>query len=135
MSMYKLELAKSVTKDFKKIAHKMHPSIIDAIENLTSNPFPGTKFKKLKGTLNFFRLRVGDYRIIYDVDGVSGNDEDYMAYWGGGVKYAINQNTALRFDLRHILDYRSDSDFNSQDDSDWRQQLSSMLGVTFKFGG
>ena len=68
MSTYKIELAKSVTKDFKKIAHAMHPSLIAAIENLTDKPFPAKKFKKLKGTLNIFRLRVGDYRIIYDVD-------------------------------------------------------------------
>ena len=68
MSIYKLELAKSVTKDFKKIAHKMHSSLIDSIENLTKNPFPTKKFKKLKGTLNTYRLRVGDYRIIYEVD-------------------------------------------------------------------
>jgi len=68
MSMYKLELAKSVTKDFKKIAQKMHPSIIDAIGSLASTPFPENKFKKLKGTINSFRLRIGDYRIIYDVD-------------------------------------------------------------------
>ena len=46
----------------------MHPSIIYAIENLPSNPFPKNKFKKLKGTINSFRLRIGDYRIIYDVD-------------------------------------------------------------------
>ena len=68
MSKYKLELAKSVTKDLKKIAHAMHNSLIASIENLTDNPFPEKKYKKLKGTLNTFRLRVGDYRIIYDVD-------------------------------------------------------------------
>ena len=66
--MYKLELAKSVTKDFKKIAHAMHPSLMASIEGLTDNPFPEKQFKKLKGTLNTFRLRVGDYRIIYDVN-------------------------------------------------------------------
>ncbi len=80
-------------------------------------------------------VAAGAGAIIYDVDGASSNDGDYMGYWGGGVKYALNQKMALRFDLRHIIDYRSDGDFNSQDGSDWRHHLSSMLGLTFNFGG
>ena len=68
MPMYKLEITKSVEKDLRKIAQKMHPIFFDAIENLTSNPFPQSKYKKLKGTINSYRLRVGNYRIIYEVD-------------------------------------------------------------------
>ncbi|MBE0574642.1 MAG: porin family protein [Desulfuromonadales bacterium] len=80
-------------------------------------------------------LAAGAGVIIYDIEGVSHNDEDYAGLWGGGVKYAINQNTALRVDVRHILDYRSSDDFESHDDSDWRHHLSAMLGLTFQFGG
>ncbi len=68
MPKYELEIAKSVEKDLKKIAQKMRPVLFDSIEELASNPFPESKYKKLKGTVNSFRLRVGNYRILYDVD-------------------------------------------------------------------
>ena len=68
MPMYELEITKSVEKDLRKIAQKMHPAFFDAIESLTSNPFPKSNYKKLKGTVNSYRLRVGNYRIIYEVD-------------------------------------------------------------------
>lgn len=75
-------------------------------------------------------LAVGGGGIIYDIEDAGGNDEDYMGYWGGGFKYAINNAMALRLDLRHILDYRNDD----QDATDWRHQFSTMGGVTFQFG-
>lgn len=78
-------------------------------------------------------LAAGAGVMIYDADGADGNDEDFMASWGGGVKYAINNTAALRLDLRHILDYRSSADFDTSD-STWRHQLSAMAGLTFQFG-
>ncbi len=66
--MYKLEITKSVEKDFKKIHAKCYIPLLDAIEGLTSNPFPISKYKKLKGTSNSYRLCVGNYRILYDVE-------------------------------------------------------------------
>ena len=41
--------------------------IIDRISELSANPFPSDS-EKLKGTENFYRLRVGDYRVVYQVD-------------------------------------------------------------------
>jgi len=44
------------------------------LRQLENDPFrsrPGVDIKRLKGTKgrrNLFRLRVGDYRVIYDVD-------------------------------------------------------------------
>ncbi len=65
--MYKLEIAKSVEKDFRKIPYEKHPLLFKAIESLALNPFPPTKYKKLKGKEISYRLRVGNYRILYDV--------------------------------------------------------------------
>lgn len=85
-------------------------------------------------------LRVNPYLafglggMIYDIDDASSNDEDYMGYWGGGIKYALNSMIAIRVDLRHIIDYRSDSDFDGQDGPNWRHHLSSMVGLTYQFG-
>jgi mRNA interferase RelE/StbE len=41
--------------------------IIDRIRELSANPFPRDS-EKLAGSENFYRLRVGDYRIVYQVD-------------------------------------------------------------------
>ena len=79
-------------------------------------------------------LAAGAGMIIYDVDGANEHDEDLMGYWGGGLKYGLNQNTALRVDVRHILDYRTDDGFSKHDDSTWRHHLSAMVGLTFLFG-
>ena len=66
--MYNLKITKSVEKDFKKISSVKHSILLNAIENLASNPFPVSKYKKLKGTANSYRLRVGNYRILYEVE-------------------------------------------------------------------
>ncbi|MDT8443391.1 MAG: porin family protein [Desulfuromonadales bacterium] len=79
-------------------------------------------------------LLAGAGVISYDIDGTSHTDEDYMGFWGGGFKYAMNQNTALRADVRHLLDYRSSADFDRHDDSSWRHHINVMLGLTFLFG-
>ena len=68
MPEYALEIAKSVEKDLRKIPIKMHETFFNEIENLAINPFPESRYKKLKGTTNSFRLRVGNYRILYEVD-------------------------------------------------------------------
>jgi hypothetical protein len=47
----------------------------------------------------------------------------------------VTNDIALRLDLRHILDYRSDNSLDIHDDSTWREHLSAMVGVTFQFGG
>lgn len=65
--MYKLEITKSVEKDFKNISQQRHEDLLNAIESLSVDPFPISQYKKLKGTMNSYRLRVGDYRILYEV--------------------------------------------------------------------
>ncbi len=73
-----------------------------------------------------------------DPDGnenTSHGDEDYMGYWGAGVKYALNDSAALRLDLRHILDYRADNRGTNNGGSDWANHMQAMVGVTFQFGG
>ncbi len=37
------------------------------IVGLANNPFP-SGFKKLKGFTNQFRIRIGDYRVIYSIN-------------------------------------------------------------------
>jgi len=51
-------------KAISKISNPFKKNIKEAIEKL-----PAGDVKKLKGFANTYRLRVGDYRILYDVNG------------------------------------------------------------------
>ena len=61
-----LKIDKSFEKDFKKVRnHILSTKLLEAIENIQN----ATKLtdikniKKLKNTSNFYRIRLGDYRI------------------------------------------------------------------------
>ena len=62
--MYKVLIDKKVLKDLRKIDKKYREKIIKTIEEkIAKDPYIG---KKLLGDLSdFYRYRVGDYRIIY----------------------------------------------------------------------
>ena len=63
--MYKVRIEKDVLKTLEKINEPYYSKIKTAILNLGKNPRPAG-YKKLKGR-NGFRIRVADYRIIYDI--------------------------------------------------------------------
>lgn len=79
-------------------------------------------------------LALGAGALRYDVDG-GDDDKDLVANWGGGFKYALVDNVDLRFDVRHLLDFRVDEDLHTQGASTVRHQLSAMFGLNFQFGG
>lgn len=67
--MLKIDIRKQAAKELKRIQPKMRQRILDAIEKLATNPSrPDLDIKALSGS-DFFRLRVGDYRVIFDQDG------------------------------------------------------------------
>ena len=68
MDSFRIEFARSATKDLRGIDRQWIPRILEAIENLADNPLPGG-CKKLVGSEHTFRIRVGDYRIVYDIQG------------------------------------------------------------------
>jgi len=63
--MYKLRIGKEVQKALEKIDEPYYSKIKAAILKLAKNPRP-VGYKKLKGR-DGFRIRVADYRIIYDI--------------------------------------------------------------------
>ena len=65
MGKYRIELKKSVQKDFESIPKKNLQRIVLAIESLSDNPRP-PQSKKLSG-LEQYRLRQGNYRILYSI--------------------------------------------------------------------
>ena len=64
---YSINIKKSVEKDLRKLPTSVISRVIEAIENLKNNPYP-RQSKKLKSTEKTYRLRVGNYRIIYQAD-------------------------------------------------------------------
>lgn len=65
MASYSVEFDKRVRKDFRKIPASDAARILDAIRRLADDPFPAAA-KKLKGE-ELFRIRVGVYRVLYEI--------------------------------------------------------------------
>ena len=63
---YRIEVKKSAAKAIKKIPKTDRKRIVDKIEDLAENP-EGPDTIKMKGDNPFHRVRVGDYRIIYEI--------------------------------------------------------------------
>jgi mRNA interferase RelE/StbE len=67
MAVYELLLSKAARKQLAALPVFIHNKIIEDISHLSSVPRP-VGCKKLKGYKNSYRIRVGDYRIIYEIE-------------------------------------------------------------------
>jgi len=63
---YTVEISKRASKQLKKLSPEVQERIQIKIDALALEPRPDG-VKKLKGRENGYRIRVGDYRILYDV--------------------------------------------------------------------
>jgi mRNA interferase RelE/StbE len=61
--MYEILFASSAMRDYKKLPYQEIPDINDAVDALAVNPRP-QGYRKLRDR-DAYRIRVGDYRIIY----------------------------------------------------------------------
>ncbi|MFH1077053.1 MAG: type II toxin-antitoxin system RelE/ParE family toxin [Pseudomonadota bacterium] len=66
MVNYSISFARSATKELEKLDNKTIQRILAKIEALSNEPRP-TNCKKLQGEENFWRIRIGNYRIIYSI--------------------------------------------------------------------
>lgn len=66
MASWQIEFARSATKDLRGIDRKWIPKILAEIEILAEDPRPDG-CKKLVGSEHTYRVRIGDYRVIYDI--------------------------------------------------------------------
>lgn len=66
--MFRIFLSPRADKDLKKLPPEMRRKIDLTFQKLSQNPFQISQTKYLKDKkLADFRIRVGDYRILYDV--------------------------------------------------------------------
>lgn len=64
--MYRVLLASSAEKDLRKLSSVIHDRVITAIQGLAANPRP-PGCRKLTGSKHDWRIRVGDYRVLYEI--------------------------------------------------------------------
>ena len=64
--IYRITFWSSVKKDIRHIPHMVMERIKVVMQSLSDNPFPEGS-KKLHGYTNVYRIRVGNYRVVYEV--------------------------------------------------------------------
>lgn len=67
-SAYRVEFVKSAVKEFEKLPDKIQDKILEAVRLISMNPRSELlNIKRLKGTEDAYRIRLGDYRILYEI--------------------------------------------------------------------
>jgi mRNA interferase RelE/StbE len=64
---YRVALTSSAEKELRDLPTRFIARITPRLENLAANPRP-PGCKKLKGGDKEWRIRVGDYRVVYTID-------------------------------------------------------------------
>jgi mRNA interferase RelE/StbE len=67
MASYKVIFKASVEKDLRALPQSVVARVFRHIEALKDEPFPHQSIK-LAGAEQLYRMRIGDYRVIYGVD-------------------------------------------------------------------
>ena len=67
MASYSLQFRPSVEKDFRALPKSVTKRIWRRVEALADEPIPAGSVK-LSGAEALYRIRVGDYRVIYGID-------------------------------------------------------------------
>ena len=64
---YEIYLERSAEQDLKRLTPSNFQRIILRIKALADNPRP-TGCQKISGSMNDWRIRIGNYRIIYEIE-------------------------------------------------------------------
>ena len=65
--MYQIEITNTAHHQLRQLSPVNLQRVHEAIKQLSQNPRPNG-VKKLKGEVDFYRIRVGNYRILYEID-------------------------------------------------------------------
>ena len=69
--MYRIEFSSSAAKEFRELTGELKKRVGVVVDKLSENPRP-TGVRKLAVSEKLYRVRVGDYRIVYEInDGAS----------------------------------------------------------------
>lgn len=64
---YSVEFTRAAAKGFRTLPTKEKARVSQAIDHLADNPW-STRARALSGYPELFRIRVGNYRIVYQVE-------------------------------------------------------------------
>jgi mRNA interferase RelE/StbE len=64
---YEVRLSKAAARELRKLSPPLQDRLLQAVTNLQSAPRPASCVK-LSGSDNLYRVRTGDYRIIYKIE-------------------------------------------------------------------
>lgn len=64
---YRIELTLTAHRELKALSDDRYARIVQAISGLKGEPRP-PGVRKLKGALSGWRIRVGTFRVLYEVD-------------------------------------------------------------------
>ncbi len=64
---YRVVFSKGADRQLLKLSEKLQKRLVRAAESLEGTPRP-PRSKKLQGEKNLWRIRVGDYRILYEIE-------------------------------------------------------------------
>ena len=65
--MYEILLERHAERDLKRLPADVFGRIVEAIKSLAAGPRP-PGCRKLTGSENDWRIRVGAYRVLYEID-------------------------------------------------------------------
>ena len=65
--MYSIKIKPSALKELKRLGPRIRARVKNSIEILKDDPRPAGA-RKLTGKENLYRVRVGDYRVLYGVE-------------------------------------------------------------------
>jgi len=66
MASFEIQWRRSTRRDIRSLPAQEVMRIVAAVEALAEEPFPHGA-QKLTGSEHTFRIRVGDYRVVYEV--------------------------------------------------------------------
>jgi len=66
MRDYSISFHRSAEKDMRRLSSSVRDRVIEAVEGLAKSPRP-SGCKKLAGSDKAYRIRIGDYRVVYSL--------------------------------------------------------------------
>ena len=66
MASFQVEWKNSASKELEKLPRQIITRVVAAVDDLSTNPYPHGA-RKLIGSERAYRIRIGDYRVIYHV--------------------------------------------------------------------
>ena len=70
MQRFDVDVRKPARRQIRKLSPPVARRILEALNTLADDPHPrGDTVVRLKGHQNLYRLRVGDWRVVYELAG------------------------------------------------------------------